>query len=162
MSVVESFAELAERLERERQAVLPPQTVRVAITGGRDHIPSREEIRAFFRILDLLRPDELYHGDARGVDRYMGAVVSRERPEVKVVRHPAAWDLYGKRAGFVRNQEMLSRVQALIAFQGGRGTAHCTATARSIGLPVYSVTDEVDREHDSIERDHIDIGVWDS
>jgi len=116
--------------------------MRIAITGGRDYGPSRADIETFWRLWRELAGEEdveLHHGDARGVDRYMAAVVRRERPGVRIVPHPANWDLYGKGAGFIRNQEMVGQVDFLIAFPGGNGTAHCVRTARSLGLTVKEI-----------------------
>lgn len=76
-------------------------------------------------------------GDARGVDR-MGEMWARLN-FVRVERYPAQWEVYGKRAGPIRNAEMASNADALIAVWDGssRGTAHMIDTAKKKGLRVY-------------------------
>lgn len=141
MSRTESPDEIVQRLLDERS--IEPQArisdVHLAITGGRDHIPGQREIDAFLAHWKKIGGTHLHHGDARGVDRYMAAVVRRNLPKVKIIAHRANWDLYGKRAGLIRNSEMVGQVQGLIAFHGGRGTEHCVKAAKSSHLPVYFV-----------------------
>jgi hypothetical protein len=114
--------------------------VRIAITGGREHRATREEIQVFLRLWRELGGTELHHGNARGVDRYMAAVVKNELPEVKIIAHSANWDLYGKLAGHIRNGEMLAQADVLFAFTGGRGTANCVETARQRAMKVHQIT----------------------
>jgi hypothetical protein len=116
--------------------------MKIAVTGGRDHLPTRAEIQVFLRLWRELGGTELHHGDARGVDRYMAAVVKNELPGVKIIAHPANWDLYGKLAGHIRNGEMLAQADMLFAFAGGRGTANCVETARHRGMTVHSISTE--------------------
>ena len=56
------------------------------------------------------------HGGARGVDRLAGRAAVRLGIPVEV--YPADWDKYGRSAGFVRNQEMLTvgRPDLVLAF----------------------------------------------
>lgn len=58
---------------------------------------------------------------------------------LEVERYPANWSLYGRRAGFIRNLEMLDTSPDLvIAFQRNRsrGTQHTIDNALSRGVPV--------------------------
>lgn len=48
----------------------------------------------------------LVSGNARGVDRMCEEVW--EAWKLPVERHPARWDVYGKRAGYVRNADMVA------------------------------------------------------
>jgi hypothetical protein len=59
----------------------------------------------------------------------------------KVVRFPANWDKYGKRAGYLRNVEMAEYSDFLIAFWNGKskGTEHMINIAKSKGLPTKIV-----------------------
>ena len=51
---------------------------------------------------------------------------------------PANWDAHGDAAGPIRNQAMLDQiVDGVIAFPGGRGTAHMCKIAREAGVPVW-------------------------
>jgi len=73
-----------------------------------------------------LKTDEviIISGTARGADR-LGERYATERG-LQIERHPANWTRNGKRAGYLRNQEMADVADALIAFWDGtsRGTKH--------------------------------------
>lgn len=122
---------------------------KVAVTGGREHYPTDEELAAFWRTFERVEGSELHHGDARGVDR----VVARfaEAKGVKVVPHPARWGDYHPKPGYknpagaFRNQEMVMHCACLIAFPGGAGTANAAKAARVIGRPCYFISDELAR-----------------
>lgn len=62
-----------------------------------------------------------------------------------VETHPAKWLEHGKRAGFIRNQEMVDLGADLcLAFHKGnsKGTAHTIAAATAAGIPVRVYRDE--------------------
>lgn len=54
----------------------------------------------------------------------------------------ADWDAYGKRAGLIRNQKMISTVHGLVAFWDGKstGTRHAIECAKKRGI-WYQVRD---------------------
>jgi hypothetical protein len=61
-------------------------------------------------ILDenIRKYDTIIHGDARGADRMADDWGKLDKNAwVTVESHPADWQLHGKRAGYVRNKEML-------------------------------------------------------
>lgn len=114
--------------------------MKVAITGGREYhltFPHRGEVIAVW-IRHCLDADELHHGAARGADTEVSHYLHR-MIGVRLVPHPALWDLHGRSAGFIRNREMVDEVDALIAFPGGRGTAHAVECANKRGIPVYYI-----------------------
>lgn len=80
---------------------------------------------------------EVVSGTASGVDR-LGERWAREHG-VPVKQFPANWDELGKRAGYLRNAEMVTYAEALIAVWDGRspGTNHTVKLAREAGLPVH-------------------------
>ena len=82
-------------------------------------------------------PTVIISGTARGVDT-LGENWARAN-SVPVERFPADWDLYGKRAGYLRNEEMARNAEALVAIWDGqsRGTLHMITIARAAGLKVY-------------------------
>ena len=65
--------------------------------------------------------------------------------EYEVIRFPAAWDIYGKSAGYRRNAEMAKYASeaygVLFAFWDGqsRGTKHMIDLANKYGLEVHVV-----------------------
>ena len=79
---------------------------------------------------------EIVSGGAAGADR-LGERFARENG-YKLRVFPADWERYGRRAGILRNQQMVDYADALIAFHDGqsRGTAHVIAAAREAGLLV--------------------------
>lgn len=82
----------------------------------------------------------LVHGDARGADR-MSERLLRYRVQFYIERYPADWEKHGKRAGPIRNQEMvdLGADVCLAFFKNGavnRGTSDCVRRAEKAGIPV--------------------------
>ena len=83
------------------------------------------------------------HGGARGADAL--AQRAAEAFGMKTECHPADWKAHGKRAGFIRNAEMISLgADLVLAFYkpgaGNRGTDHCARLAEKAGIPVRRVT----------------------
>lgn len=127
--------------------VLP--LVRVLVCGGRD-IEDREFA---FAALDALHKkldaDVIMHG-ACGCDTvFDGAVLkgadllveewATDR-QIVIERYPAPWRAFGRRAGPMRNAQMLrGEPTAVVAFPGGAGTADIVARASEGGVPVYQV-----------------------
>lgn len=96
----------------------------VIIAGGRDFADYgllQAKCDQFFREKP---PTAIISGAARGADT-LGARYARERG-VPVLEFPADWVRLGKRAGMVRNLQMLDSADAVVAFWDGqsRGTAH--------------------------------------
>ena len=115
------------------------------VCGGRDYADSAH----VFGVLDALQPRVMVHGacgvDAdrpqwarlRGADRLADAWCARR--QVPVIRVPARWSALGRRAGAVRNQQLLElyRPALLVAFPGHLGTADLVRRARAAGVPVW-------------------------
>jgi len=55
---------------------------------------------------------------------------------------PADWDRHRRSAGTIRNEQMLreGKPDLVIAFPGGRGTAHMVRIAKAAGVPVRDVS----------------------
>lgn len=82
------------------------------------------------------------HGAARGADTLAGEV-ARER-DLLVEEHPADWGRFGKRAGYIRNQEMaLLGADVCLAFPLGesKGTRMMMMLAMMEGIPVIDLGD---------------------
>lgn len=121
------------------------------------------QIRALRRALDYLnerveRVDVLIHGAASGAD-----TVAKEWAEDRAVMddpHPADWDRYGKRAGPIRNADMVAdlknralvgaRVMALLT-PGGPGTDDMRARLVRVRVEIREL-DEVLRDADALAR----------
>jgi hypothetical protein len=61
-----------------------------------------------------------------------------------VIREPADWDRYGKRAGFIRNQLMLDKhnpevVYAFRAYGKSNGTDDMVDRAEKAGIPTFVI-----------------------
>lgn len=56
-------------------------------------------------------------------------------------RFPADWNTHGKKAGILRNIQMLEegKPDLVVAFPGGRGTAHMIEIAKKAGVEVIEV-----------------------
>jgi len=78
-------------------------------------------------------------GAARGADT-LGERYAQERG-YSIEQYPADWEHAGKAAGFIRNAQMASVADALIAFWDGqsKGTAHMIELARKHELQVRVV-----------------------
>ena len=76
-------------------------------------------------------------GDARGADT-LGRMYAQEI-DIPCERYPAQWDVYGKSAGYRRNEQMAGKAEALIALWDGqsKGTKHMIDIARRRGIPVF-------------------------
>lgn len=111
--------------------------LRLLVCGGRDF----EDFPAVCRALDPLRAspgiDMLVHGNARGAD--MLAEWWARAAGVRSFPVPAQWAKHGKRAGPIRNQQMLGMgIDLVVAFPGGRGTADMVKRAKAADVPVLT------------------------
>lgn len=75
-------------------------------------------------------------GQAKGVDT-LGEQYAKEKGYT-VSYYPADWKQYGKRAGYLRNEQMAQNADALAAFWNGesKGTKHMIDVAKRYGLKV--------------------------
>jgi YspA, cpYpsA-related SLOG family len=111
--------------------------VRILVCGSRRW---KDRNAIIYRLADISPPlDEvvIVHGNAGGADRI--AHQEAQKLGLLVEPHPADWERYGKRAGFIRNVEMLeSGIDLVIAFWDGasRGTQHTMDEAAKREIPV--------------------------
>jgi hypothetical protein len=56
--------------------------------------------------------------------------------------YPANWKRHGRRAGFIRNKQMLDegKPDLVIAFPGGNGTANMVRISKEAGVPVREIS----------------------
>lgn len=76
-------------------------------------------------------------GGAAGVDSFAKKVCNTYN--IPFQEYPADWKTYGKRAGYIRNEEMAKDADMLIAIWDGKskGTRHMINIALDKGLDVY-------------------------
>ena len=106
----------------------------VLVCGSREW-KNQQIIRAALEELD--GSSTVLAGGARGADE-LGEQLARELG-LGVRVFPADWQQYGKRAGFIRNLEMLEQQPDQVwAFWDGlsRGTAHTLREAKRRGIPL--------------------------
>lgn len=110
---------------------------RVLVCGGRD-FSARDWL---YDVLDRLSPQSAWiiAGDANGADRLAFEWAFDRR--VNYQGYPARWDLHGRKAGPLRNQQMIDegKPDLVVAFPGGRGTADMVRRAEKAGLTVIRV-----------------------
>ncbi len=109
---------------------------RMIVCGGRDYAD-----RAFvFETLDAVVANgaevHIIQGGAEGAD-----ALAREWAQDRCVpftTFPANWRKFGKRAGPIRNENMLaeSDPHVVVAFPGGKGTADMIRRSVAVGVPV--------------------------
>ena len=105
---------------------------KVLVCGGRDF----SDCTLLMRTLDQVKPDIIVHGGARGADSMAGGYAKRRAIPCQVF--PAEWNKHGKRAGYLRNQQMLDegKPDLVVAFPGGPGTRMMVKIAREQGFAV--------------------------
>lgn len=111
----------------------------VLVCGGREFTGAAFVYATLDRLHALYQFSLVIEGDARGADRLGGEWAdSRGIPHMK---YPADWENLGRAAGPIRNAQMLreGRPDLVVAFPGGRGTAHMVRIAREAGVEVIEV-----------------------
>jgi hypothetical protein len=78
-------------------------------------------------------------GCAHGADTL--GIEWAEARGIEVARFPADWNVHGRAAGPIRNQQMLDegRPNLVVAFPGGRGTADMVRKAREAGIELIVI-----------------------
>lgn len=111
--------------------------MKVLVCGSR-HFQDYERLK---KKLDGYNIDAIVHGEARGADTLAGRY-GKERG-IAVSSYPAEWDKHGKRAGTIRNTQMLRQEtpELVIAFMAkdSRGTRNMCDQSIKAGVPVEIV-----------------------
>ncbi len=94
------------------------------------------------RTLKTINPDIIITGGCvRGADYLAQAWAEASGVHCAIVK--AQWEKYGKSAGVRRNLAMLwLKPDLVVAFPGGRGTAHMLKSAQDAGVPVMEVSSD--------------------
>ena len=123
--------------------------MRILICGGRDfndyRLLSRTLLSLFPPVTDdkdtWLPPNDtvIISGGARGADQLAidWCIVNYVTADI----YKADWKKYGKSAGPIRNFKMITHgnPDIVIAFEGGKGTAHMVKIARAAGVEVREI-----------------------
>ncbi len=109
--------------------------MRVAIVGSRNFTD-------FGLMLEFLKEVNLgvthiVSGGAAGADTLAERLA--QDFSLPITIYPANWEKYGKRAGTLRNEQVINDCEAVVAFPGpeSKGTRHATWFAQTKGIPTY-------------------------
>lgn len=110
--------------------------MRAIVCGGRDFT----DYDLLSRYLFCFKLTEIASGAARGADT-LAAAYARNHG-IALVEFPAQWVRFGMAAGRERNERMFREFvpDAVIAFPGGKGTAHMASVAEAAGYrPAHGI-----------------------
>jgi hypothetical protein len=109
--------------------------MKVIIAGSREGITEDDVTNAIWS--SKFPIDEIISGGAIGADK-LGEIWAMAY-DIPLHIFPADWKTFGKRAGFLRNQEMAKYADALIAVWNGKskGTAHMIKSMEALNKPVF-------------------------
>lgn len=112
--------------------------MRIAVVGSRE-FKRLDEVRQFIR--EQERDTVIISGGARGVDDV--AVSEARRLGMPYEVYLADWGRHGRRAGAMRNYEMVRKCDQVVAFWDGesRGTKITIDEARAAGKPCKVIAD---------------------
>lgn len=112
--------------------------MRILVCGGRDY----EDYDTLKTVLSSLQVTKghftaIIHGDAKGADKLAGRYA--EMHNIPVARFPADWERHGKKAGPLRNKQMLAvgKPDLVVAFAGGKGTADMIHQSKKAGVEIF-------------------------
>jgi hypothetical protein len=112
-------------------------SVKVAIVGSRNY-PHPESVIRFVEQLAAKYPDAIVvSGGARGVDSI--AEEAAERSGLSTLIFPADWARHGRRAGYLRNEDIIAAADIVVGFWDGesRGTQHSLDLAIRAGKQLF-------------------------
>ena len=114
--------------------------MKVIVAGSRTITEYKYIVRAIneaCEIHNITGITEVVSGAAPGVDR-LGAAFGKAN-NIPVKEFPAEWDKHGKKAGYLRNEEMAQYADVLVAVWDGmsRGTQHMINIMKKLNKPVY-------------------------
>lgn len=87
----------------------------------------------------LYRFDEIVSGGAKGADS-LGAKWAKEN-NVKLTEYLPDWEKFGKRAGFLRNEDIIKNCDEVLCFWNGvsKGTANSLSIAKRLKKPTLII-----------------------
>lgn len=110
----------------------------VIVTGSRDYTNKDFVFDKLDKLHSYYRVDMLICGDANGID-YLSSLWAKER-QIPYKKFEANWDLFGKKAGPIRNEKMAKHgADVCVAFPGGRGTENMKSIAKKYNITVLDI-----------------------
>ena len=112
---------------------------KVIIAGGRTFNDYPLLVRVCDNALSKQTDIEIVSGTANGADK-LGERYGLEH-KIKIKQFYPDWETYGKKGGFIRNEDMAKYADALIVFWDGesKGTKHMIDLSYKYGLKVKIV-----------------------
>ena len=110
--------------------------MKLAVVGSRDFQDYAWLEHCLLRVFRVEELEAVISGGARGADGLAARFAAAHQLPLVVI--PADWKRYGRKAGPIRNTEIVARADAVVAFWDGRspGTRDTITKARNAGLRV--------------------------
>ncbi|WP_276819469.1 DUF2493 domain-containing protein [Mailhella massiliensis] len=110
--------------------------MKLAVVGSRDFQDYAWLEHCLLRVFRVEELEAVISGGARGADGLAARFAAAHQLPLVVI--PADWKRYGRKAGPIRNTEIVARADAVAAFWDGRspGTRDTITKARNAGLRV--------------------------
>ena len=120
-------------------SLLTENNFAVIIAGSRTYNNYNEAKNYLDKAFSNKKPTSIICGMARGADM-LGYRYAKEN-NIPVLEYPAEWFKYGKSAGYIRNSNMATNADALIAFWDGKskGTKNMIEIAKKHNMPIRIV-----------------------
>lgn len=117
--------------------------MKILFCGGRKYNNTNKVVDVMNSLIEEFGRFGIIHGGAYGADTLCGAVGTAMFGLYEEV-YEAQWGYYGKKAGIMRNIRMLEegKPDLVVAFPGGKGTAHMCKIARDVGIEIRNIIDE--------------------
>ena len=112
--------------------------MRLLVCGGRNY----NDAKRIEEEIVKLAPTVIISGGASGADTH--AIIEAQVLGIPVIVYMADWKKYGRRAGPIRNKQMLEegKPDMVLAFPGGIGTANMIKQAKAAGIKVIEIEEE--------------------
>jgi len=117
---------------------------RILICGDRNW-KDRSFIDIFIR--NLPKDTVIIHGNCRGADQIAGSIAKKYGLEV--ISFPADWRKYGRKAGPIRNRQMIreGKPDLVVAFHNdlskSKGTLNMILQANRSGIPILLLSNKL-------------------
>lgn len=113
--------------------------MKIITCGGRAYNDNSCVRSTMDELLKRYRVEQVANGAATGADELVRRWCADRG--ISYMGYPANWLKYGPAAGPIRNKEMLASVEPdlVIAFPGGKGTAHMVKIAFNAGCGIQTV-----------------------